>query len=515
MERKSREELEREVQALRDRLTVAEEQLQTLQGEGHDDIAAAETRAADTTSRTQVELELARHKELKEAIFNESSDAIFLVDAETLLTIDCNRRAVELFEASSKDELTGIAGHTLQCQQFTPEELVEIARDIDRYGVWSRELEYVTKKGNTFWGKLTAKRVEVAGTAVNLAWVTDITARKQAEKELRLQAVVTRNMAEGICLVRASDGVIVYANPKFERMFGYASGELHGKHVSIANYATDRVSAEQINHIITNEVMTSGELTYEVQNVKKDGTPFWCRATTSRFEHPEYGTVLVAVQQDISDAKQAEQKIKASLKEKEVLLKEIHHRVKNNLQIVSSLLQMQSRRTRDSQTALVLRDSQNRVTSIALVHEKLYRSDNLARIDFAQYIPDLVLHLFDTYNISSDTVALKSDIDGIFLVIDTAIPCGLIVNELVSNSLKYAFPDKRQGEIKISFYANSDATLTLIVRDNGIGLPPDFDLENPQSLGLTLVQGLVEQLEGTFEVDRCGGTEFRIIFPGD
>ncbi|MBD0347495.1 MAG: PAS domain-containing protein, partial [Coleofasciculus sp. Co-bin14] len=217
---------------------------------------------------------------------------------------------------------------------------------------------------------------------------------------------------------------------------------------------------------------------------------------------------------DISDRKRAESLIKASLKEKEVLLKEIHHRVKNNLQIVSSLLQMQSRRTQDMAASLILQDSQNRIRSIALIHEKLYRSEDLANIDFAQYIPDLTCHLFNSYQVNSDAVTLNTNIDGVFLEIDKAIPCGLIINELVSNSLKYAFPKKHNGEIWVEFHANSDNTLTLIVRDNGIGIPEEFDIETTMSLGLTLVQGLVEQLEGTLELDCSRGTEFKITFAG-
>ncbi len=490
----------------------------------------------DITDRRRAELEMSRSRDLKEAIFNESADAIFLVDSETLLTLDCNRRAVELFEASSKDELIGISAHILQRQQFTPEELVAIAQEINARGFWSREIEYVSKKGNLFWGNLATKQINVAGKVIHLVRVSDITESKQAEKELELQAVITRNMAEGICLVRVADGVIVYANPKFEKMFGYEPGELNGKPAAVVNYEDERMSAEEVAHTLINEILQHGEATYEVHNIKKDGTPFWCRATTSIFDHPEYGSVLVGVQQDITEQKQAEDKIKSSLKEKEVLLKEIHHRVKNNLQIVDSLLQMQARRTKERQAAEILLDSQNRIASIALVHEKLYRSEDLANIDFAQYIPDLTTHLFDTYNVSSDTITLTIRVDSISLEIDTAIPCGLIINELVSNSLKYAFPANREGEIQIEFYDNSDSsksckdawqterlggtldspshTLMLIVRDNGIGISEAFDIENTQSLGLTLVQGLVEQLEGTIDLDRSQGTEFRITFPG-
>ncbi|MGJ5633710.1 PAS domain S-box protein [Nostoc sp. CALU 1950] len=336
--------------------------------------------------------------------------------------------------------------------------------------------------------------------------------RKRAEQMLELQAVITRNMAEGICLVRATDGVFVYTNPKFEQMFGYEPGELIGQHVSIVNYGDERTTPQEVNQAIKTAVIQHDEATYEVQNVKKDGTPFWSSATTSVFGHPEYGSVLVAVQQDITEQKQAKEKIKASLKEKEVLLKEIHHRVKNNLGIVSSLLQMQCRRTEDPVVRAILRDSQNRIASIALVHEKLYRSEDLADIDFAQYIPDLTTHLFDSYNVSSSQIQLNIQVDNANLDIETAIPCGLIINELVSNALKYAFAGNRGGEIEVKFYQESEGILTLIIRDNGIGLPENFDGKKAKTLGITLVQGLVKQLRGKLEIDSQQGTQFKITF---
>ncbi|MEH2241578.1 PAS domain S-box protein [Nostoc sp.] len=342
--------------------------------------------------------------------------------------------------------------------------------------------------------------------------VVEISDRKRAEQMLELQAVIIRNMAEGICLVRTTDGVFVYANPKFEQIFGYEPGELIGQHVSIINYDDKHNTPGEVHQAICTAVREHGEATYEVHNLKKNGTPFWCSATASIFGHPEYGSVLVAIQQDITEQKQAQEKIKASLKEKEVLLKEIHHRVKNNLGIVSSLLQMQCRRTQEPLVTAILRDSQNRIASIALVHEKLYGSEDLADIDLAQYIPDLTTHLFDSYNVSSSQIQLNIQVDDASLDIETAIPCGLIINELVSNALKYAFGGNRRGEIQVKFYQESESTFTLIIRDNGIGIPENFDSKKAKTLGITLVQGLVKQLRGSLEINSQQGTEFKITF---
>jgi len=223
-----------------------------------------------------------------------------------------------------------------------------------------------------------------------------------------------------------------------------------------------------------------------------------------------------ALNQMIQDLKEAQKHITASLREKEVLLKEIHHRVKNNLGIVSSLLQMQIRRAQDPQTNLILQDSQNRIASIALVHEKLYRSEDLANINLSQYIQDLTVYLFDSYNISSSQIQLLFQVENVHLAIEMAIPFGLIINELVSNALKHAFPDDRSGAIQIQLAQTLSAqpdhpqTVVLIIQDNGIGLPSDFELKTTKTLGLTLVQGLVKQIGATLEITSQQGTQFKI-----
>jgi PAS domain S-box-containing protein len=349
----------------------------------------------------------------------------------------------------------------------------------------------------------------------------DISERKLAQKQLELQAVITRNMAEGICLVRADNGIIVYANPKFEQMFGYNANELTGKHVSIVNYPTEEMSPEAVNQAIRTAVLANQEATYEVRNVKKDGTPFWCSATTSVFEHPDYGTVLVAVQQDIDDRKQveaqrkqAEAQLRASLKEKELLLKEIYHRVKNNLQVIYSLLNLQSRYLQDPKALEVLKDSQSRIRAMALVHEKLYQSRNLSQIDLRDYITSLAHSLLESYRTQRDSPALNLELEQGWLNIETAIPCGLILTELLSNSLKHAFPDQKSGEILISSTLSSDQKIILTICDNGIGLPPGFNLKTVSSLGLQLVRNLTQQIKGQVTINPTSqGTEFQLVFP--
>lgn len=218
------------------------------------------------------------------------------------------------------------------------------------------------------------------------------------------------------------------------------------------------------------------------------------------------------LKQEVRDRQQAEQQIKASLKEKEVLLKEIHHRVKNNLQVISSLLKLQCSSIKDKHTLAIFRESQNRVESMALIHEQLYQSKNLSCIDFADYIRNLVANLFCAYELSANAINFKINVNQVLLDINAAIPCGLIVNELVANSLKYAFSVTQTGKIAINFSSTKDSNFTLFVRDDGVGFPTNVDFKNPETLGVQLVNALTEQLEGEIELKSEHGTEFKITF---
>lgn len=216
------------------------------------------------------------------------------------------------------------------------------------------------------------------------------------------------------------------------------------------------------------------------------------------------------LKQEIALRQEAEAKIRASLEEKEVLLKEIHHRVKNNLQIISSLLNLQSGYVDDVRTLEMFKESQSRIQSMALIHEKLYRSGDLAQVDFADYIENLVHFLTRSYSPGGITVSL--DIKKVFFSLDTSIPCGLIVSELVSNAFKYAFPDGRTGEVYVRLEPVDTVRYRLTVGDNGVGFPKDIDFRQTDSLGLQLVTTLTDQIDGEIELDRSSGTAFHIVF---
>jgi PAS domain S-box-containing protein len=215
---------------------------------------------------------------------------------------------------------------------------------------------------------------------------------------------------------------------------------------------------------------------------------------------------------EINQRSLAEEQLKASLHEKEVLIKEIHHRVKNNLQIIVSLLDLQAHETNDQVSKSALIDSQTRVKSMALIHEKLYQSHNLSSIDFEAYLQNLVGNLMIAYNVDRKRIRVAISAQKLPLTINTAIPMGLMMNELISNSLKYAFPDGKTGSLTIHASVEGN-TITVKVRDDGVGIPEDFEWKNAKSLGLHLVQMLTRQLRGTVELTREGGTQFAVTIP--
>ena len=215
------------------------------------------------------------------------------------------------------------------------------------------------------------------------------------------------------------------------------------------------------------------------------------------------------------DLKRSNEELRSSLAHKEVLLREIHHRVKNNMQIISSLLDHQMDSVKDKQLTEAFLESQNRITSMALIHEKLYRSADLMKIDFKEYVDDLAVGLFQSYGVNTGNIQLNTNVENISLEIDIAIPIGLVINELITNSIKYAFPEGRKGMIYITARSINDRQVEIVIGDNGIGIPENLDFRNTGTLGLHLVTTLIEnQLHGKIDLQKNKGTEFVIQFRG-
>ncbi len=360
------------------------------------------------------------------------------------------------------------------------------------------------------------------GTAVVSVGI-DISDRKRAEaQKTKLIASLQESERKFRSLYEAtSDAVMLLdeneffdCNPATLKIFGCSNKkEFYGKHPSEFS-PQFQPSGQDSRSLATqrmNAAMQTGSCRFDWVHKRLDGSEFSAEVLLNAMEINGQ-KFLQAVVRDITDRKRDEEQIKASLAEKEVLLKEIHHRVKNNLQVISSLLKLQSRYIQDDRVIEMLKESQNRVRSMALVHEQLYQSKDLSDIDFAEYIQNLSHNLFQAYQIHAEGIKLETNIAPCSLNIDTAVPCGLIINELVTNSLKYAFGEI-QGKIKIDFTLDNNRVCVLTVSDNGIGFPQDLDYRNARTLGLRLVGSLVKQIRGKIELLETIGTTFQIIFP--
>jgi len=308
------------------------------------------------------------------------------------------------------------------------------------------------------------------------------------------------------------DGELIRVNRRFAEITGYTTDELVGMRLQQLSHPDDATAAtDNIRRVVDGE---HESFSSERRFLRKDGTVVWVDSTVSpvRDEHgePRY---VIKMALDATARKRGEAAMKALLAEKDVLLREIHHRVKNNMQVVSSLLSLQALNLEDEKLRRVFQESQSRVRAMALIHETLYESDDLSRIELEPYISRVGDGLIGMYGHPSERVSLRVAAAGVALDIDDTVPCGLIINELLSNSLKYAFPNERSGEIRIEANSAEDGRVTLAVRDDGVGLPDDVDIHRTSTMGMRLVTGLVEnQLGGTIEVDRSAGTAFRITF---
>jgi len=372
------------------------------------------------------------------------------------------------------------------------------------------ENRYICKNGSYKWLEWRATAADEMG--VVYAAATDITDRNRMEEKLRLHAAMMDNVSEGVYLIGLDDLLIKWTNEKFARMFGYDPGEMVGKNVGIVNAPTERTPTETRISIV-DVLKETGEWHGEVRNIKRDRTHFWCSANVSLFDHPEYGKVMVSAHTDITERKAAEEQIKRSLREKDLLMQEIHHRVKNNLQVVSSLLSMQARTTRSEEAIDVLSKSQSRINTMAIIHTQLYESGDLSELNMEEFVGTLAEQLFRSYPVTDTKITPIVHVDDRKFPISVGVYVGLIINELLSNAIEHAFGERKEGQIEVSLNASDSGRVNLRVRDDGVGLPAGFDIDKTRSLGLHLVKILVEdQLQGTLEVISDGGATFNMEF---
>jgi PAS domain S-box-containing protein len=475
---------------------------------------AAQVVAREITERKLVEEALRASEKRFRTLIENSSDALSLISSSgTMLYISPSTNRIfgisseerlgnNAFERVHPDDLSYIKSQFAQLLKHPGESMIVQVRTLHGDGTW----HWTEAMGGNL-----LKEPSVRAIVVNFR---DITARKQAEEALRESVEKYKTLTEhlNVGVYRNTPGPLgkfIEANPAIVRMFGYDSKE-EFLAIHVADLYQNPSDREDFSKKVIRDGFVKNE---ELRLKKKDGTSFVGSASSVAVS-AESGRVKYfdGIIDDITERKRAENQIKASLAEKEVLLREIHHRVKNNMQIISSLLNLQAGYIKEKDDLKMIKDSQSRIRSMALIHEQLYKSQDFSRINFSDYVQRLAVHLFQFNQVDPNLIQLKMSLEDAFLDIQTAIPCGLILNELITNSLKHAFPQGRRGEIGLGLHPLKDRTYQMIVRDTGAGLSSDVDVRDPKSFGLQIVTMLVDQLEGKMEVEKEGGTTFKIIF---
>jgi PAS domain S-box-containing protein len=477
----------------------------------------------------------ARYREL----FENASDGIYIHDTEGYFLTVNSTALREL--GCTREEIIG----THISKWLTPESFKYAQDTLIRYisGETVEQpivLEIICKDGEHKWVEIRNRIIKEGDRITGIHGVArNITERRRLEQKLneyhgelerynreletRVQERTAevreseeryRSLVEGVrdvVFTLSTDGRITSLNAAFEATTGWSRSEWIGKHFAAIIHPDDLAAAmENFQHVLRGELLKALEL----RILSKSGNSVLIgEFTATQFIKDGKVIGVLGIARDVTERKRAEKQIQDALREKEVLLKEVHHRVKNNMQIISSLLRLQAEVSKDENVIEMFKESQNRITLMSLVHEKLYLSQNLAKIDFNDYIRDVVNSLFESYVLNTGKIALNINVENISMGVDYAIPCGLIINELVTNSLKYAFSDGREGEIKITLRTTDGDMIELKVSDNGIGIPENLDFRKTESLGLHLVTVLVEnQLHGEINLNRSAGTEFQIKF---
>jgi PAS domain S-box-containing protein len=470
-----------------------------------------ESVSTEINERRKVEEELRQSENKYRVLVENLPQKIFLKDRNSVY-ISCN----ENYARDLGIDPQQIAGKT--DYDFFPKELADKYRVDDKRIMESGKTEEIEEQyiQDGSEGFVKTVKIPVKDEEGNIIGVQgifwDITGRKKAEEALRASEEKYRVVFEttGTAIVIVEDDIISMVNTEFEKLSGYFKEEVEGR--------------KSWTEFIVKADLERLKEYYRLYKIDPDSVP-----DTYEFRACDrYGNIkdifmrialipntkkLVVSLLDITEHKQAEESLRISFKEKEILLREVHHRTKNNLQVILSLLDLQSLTIRDKKMLGGIKDIQNRIRSIALVHEKLYQSKDLSNVNLKNYIQEVTNALIKSYEGSKHRISLILDIDYIFISLDTITTCGLIVNELVSNSLKYAFPNNRKGKIKIAIHATDGDKMELQISDDGIGLPEGLDFRNTKSLGLNLVRWLAEdQLGGEVGLKGKKGTDFLIKF---
>ncbi|MBN2207263.1 MAG: PAS domain S-box protein [Candidatus Aminicenantes bacterium] len=466
----------------------------------------------DITEQKRAEEALKASEEKHRRLVEDLSEVIFSVDAEG--RISYVSPPIESVLGYRTDQIIGQRFdrfiHPDDLPGLTESFRRTLAGDLHPY-----EYRLVARDGRVIHVQSSSRTIQDGGRTIGLLGVlTDISERKKAEEELRASEEKYRGLFENAfdaIYQSTPQGRILTVNPAMVRMLGYGSRE---ELLSVPVVDTYLNPADRLR--MADRLEREGEVRdYELVLKRKDGTPVHVIQNT-HVVRDAAGRILYyeGTLTDVSELKRAEGQIMAKLREKEVLLKEINHRVKNNLQIVSSLLRLQSERVRHPEAKDILRGSISRIRAMALAHETLYQSEDLSRIDMADFLRRLTNHLAVSFNEQTGSVRIEVEAGDVTLDVIRANPCGLIINELVTNALRHAFAPGKAGTVLVGIYREGPAGRRIVVRDNGRGFPPELDFRKTETLGLQIVTGLVEQLDGEIAMtpEPGGGTAFTIRF---
>ncbi len=465
-------------------------------------------------SRNITELKLAEERLMASerdfrSLFENSTLGLYRtsVDGRILLA---NQALVKMLGYNSFEEL---ARRNLERDGFEPGYPRKMFKEkMEREGeVRGLEAAWKRRDGSTVFVRESARAIKDENGRVLYyeGTVEDITERREAELKLTAQKALLQTVldsAEDIIFIMDKDYRILLFNQAAERYFGFSPAEVVGKYFGELYPPEGWPRArERFDRVLR------GEIVREDVHLDFRGKKMILSVTEVPLRN-EAGAIygLCGIAREISHRVELEKALESSLKEKEALLREIHHRVKNNMQVISSLLNLQAYHLQNPELTAILKDCQNRIRSMAIIHEHLYKSTNLARINFADYLNRLVVHLYNAHLRSQEKIRLETELEPIELDIGTAIPLGLLASELISNSFKHAFPGERSGRVRIVFKAIVPSGFSLEISDDGVGLPENFTLDSGRTFGMQLVSLLGGQLGARVEVDRSSGTRFII-----
>jgi PAS domain S-box-containing protein len=427
--------------------------------------------------------------------------------------LESNQAHVKMLGCSSLEELRGLRVVDVYESSADRRAFLDALETLGF--VRHRELRLRRRNGDLFTASVSAVAIRDADgrLAVIDGIVEDVSEWKKAEEALETRERTYRALFEqsnDAVLLFRPDGLTIDANRKAEAMLDRSKEDL------LHTYFFDQISpAEKDDAEGKLRAVLAGAAVpiYERTARRRDGGEFPAEINLSVIRDPEGRPLFVqSIVRDISERKKAEDVMRTALREKEVLLREIHHRVKNNMQVIISLLRLQSRSIEDPARLEIFKTTQDRIRSMALVHEKLYQSKDLAGIDFKSYIQSLVAHLIHSAGPSAARIKIELELDDVELNINKAIPCGLMLNELITNAIKYAFPEGRPGTIRVRLIGPRDGRVQLTVADDGVGLPIAVDPKNPETLGLQIVSDLARQIDAEIRVERNGGTSYTLVF---